>query len=143
VCGDDWATDTYTRTYTVTPHTNGSFDVTELYRGTFTTLAGNTPDYTTGTTCGALAAGITGTFYGSYAITVSASADFNFTATCQSGCTTNQFFSTFFAKSATWFSDGGARDYAWQFYYNSTTPSNGSWKNTDHGNSGNITTATS
>jgi hypothetical protein len=121
--------------YTVTPQSDGSFDVTELYRGTFVTLAGDTP----GKPCGTLAAGITGTFYGNYALTVPGPADFNFTASCPAGCTTNQFFNTFFAKSTTWFDDGGAGNYAWQFHYKSDTPSGGSWDNTDHGNTGNIT----
>jgi len=40
----------------------GGFTVTELFKGTFTTLAGNTPGFT----CKALAAGIKGTFYGDY-----------------------------------------------------------------------------
>lgn len=123
-CGGDWADDTYTRSYIVTPRSDGSFDVSELFVGSFVTLAGNTP----GAPCGELAAGITGTFYGNYALTVPAPADFAFTASCPAGCSTSQFFATFFAVSVP--------AYAWQFYY--TTPGNGSWANTDHGNTGNI-----
>ncbi len=124
-CGGNWANDTYTRTYIVTPRSNGSFDVTQLYRGTFVTLAGNTP----GTPCGTLSAGITGTFYGNWSLTVIAPADFNFTATCPSGCTGAQFLSTFFNTTI-------PASYAWQFYY--VAPGHGTWANTDHGNTGNI-----
>lgn len=125
VCGGDWATDTYTRTYTVTPRSDGSFDVSELYQGTFVTLAGPSP-----ASCEVqVAAGITGTFYGDEAGTIPAPADFNFTAVCPPGCTGDEFAQAFFGTS--WPSS-----YAWQFHY--TTPSNGSWDNTDHGNSGNI-----
>jgi len=133
-CGGDWATDTFTRTYIVTPRSDGTFDVTELVNGTFVTLAGNTP----GTPCGPLSAGITGKFYGNWSMTVGKAAtnttpripaDFNFTATCPSGCTGAQFFSAFFNTTF-------PASYSWQFYYK--TPSNGSWANTDHGNTGNI-----
>lgn len=124
-CGGNWATDTFTRTYIVTPNADGSFAITELFKGSFVTLAGNTPS----TPCGSLAAGITGTFYGDYALSVPAGSDFNFNATCTTACTTGDFFTAFFNTSV-------PASYAWQFHY--TTASNGSWNNTDHGNTGNI-----
>jgi hypothetical protein len=99
--------------------------VTELFNGTFVTLAGNSP----GTPCAALSAGITGQFYGDEVFTVPTHADFNFTATCPVGCRATQFFDAFFNTTPP--------SYAWQFHY--TTPGNGSWDNTDHGDSGNIT----
>ena len=124
-CSGNWANDTYTRTYIVTPRSNGSFDVTELFNGTFVTLAGSTP----GTPCGTLSAGITGQFYGDEVFATPTTADFNFTATCPAGCTGTQFFTAFFNTTPP--------AYAWQFHY--ATASNGSWDNTDHGNTGNIT----
>ena len=125
VCGNDWATDTFTRTYIVTPQSNGSFSVTELFNGTFVTLAGFSPNDCAVT----IPAGITGRLWGNEAFTIPVGADFDFTATCPAGCTGTQFTTTFFntAFPAT---------YAWQFHY--TTASNGSWNNTDHGNTGNI-----
>ncbi len=130
VCGNDWATDTYTRTYVVAPGSDGSFEVTELCNGSFVTLAGLSP----GSCSITLPAGITGKFYGDYAVKVPAGADFNFTATCASGCTTSQFFTTFFGKDSS-FMDTAT--YGWQFHY--ATTGHGSWDNTNHGNSGNIT----
>lgn len=130
VCGGDWANDTYTRTYIVAPQSDGSFQVTELFNGVFTTIAGNSPDDSDcATTTDDVAAGITGTFHGDYALLVPAPADFDPTATCPAGCTTTDFFTTFF-------NTGFPATYAWEFYY--ATPSNGSWANTDHGNTGNI-----
>jgi hypothetical protein len=125
VCGNDWANDTFTRTYIVTPQPDGSFSVTELFRGTFVTLAGFSPN-----DCGVtIPAGITGQFYGNEAFTIPVGADFNFTATCPAGCTGTQFVTAFFNRTF-------PPSYAWQFHY--TTAGNGSWNNTDHGNSGNI-----
>jgi hypothetical protein len=124
-CGGNWASDNFTRTYIVTPASDGSFTVTELFNGTFTTLSGNTPD----SPCGSLAVGITGTMYGDYVLSAPIGSDFNFTATCTTSCTTDDFFSSFFSTTT-------PANYAWQFHYN--TASNGSWSNTDHGNTGNI-----
>jgi hypothetical protein len=131
VCGIDWANDTYTRTYIVDPQPDGSFHVTELFNGVFSTI-GDTP--TPNGPCAEehpiLPAGITGTFYGDYALLVPAPADFNQIGVCPAGCTTSDFFATFF-------NTGFPAVFAWEFYY--STPSNGSWANTDHGNTGNIT----
>jgi hypothetical protein len=130
VCGGDWAHDTYKVTYVVTPQSNGSFNVTKLYNGTFTTIAGDSPDDTScGAPAGNVAAGITGKFHGDYALTAPAPADFDLTATCPAGCTTADFFQAFFGTTA-------PTNYAWQFHYSTT---NSSWDNTDHGNTGNIT----
>ena len=131
VCGNDWATDTYTRTYTVTPQSDGSFQVTELFDGTFVTLAGDSPNDCNVT----IPAGITGTMYGDYAVVVPTASDFNFKAACPPGCTTRQFFTAFFGKPAS-FIDSAT--YAWQFHYAADNPADGTWDNTDHGNTGNI-----
>ena len=95
ICGNNWATDSFTRTYIVSPQSNGSFDVTELFKGTFVTSAGFSPN-----DCSVqIAAGITGTMYGEYVLNVAAPADFNPYATCTTECDTSDFFSTFFNTS--------------------------------------------
>ncbi|HEV2062954.1 MAG TPA: hypothetical protein VGS00_00200 [Thermoanaerobaculia bacterium] len=129
-CGN-WANDTFTRTYIVTPLNTlpgfiGTFSVTELLKGTFVTVGGVSPE-----ACAPLAAGIVGTFYGQFVSTVGPPADFNFTATCPADCTSLQFMTAFF---------NGAPDppeFAWQFHY--TAPGHGTWNTTDHGNTGDIT----
>jgi hypothetical protein len=125
-CGGNWATDAFTRTYIVSPVSDGSFTVTELFNGTFVTLAGNSPD----TPCTTIPAGTTGTFYGDYVLSAPVGSNFNFNATCgTTNCNTNDFFTSFFGISE-------PNNYAWQFHY--ATASHGSWDNTDHGNTGNI-----
>ena len=99
--------------------------MTELFNGTFVTLAGFSPNDCAVT----IPAGITGQFYGNEAFTIPIGADFNFTATCPAGCTGTEFVTAFFNTTF-------PASYAWQFHY--TTPANGSWNNTDHGNTGNI-----
>jgi hypothetical protein len=108
-CGNEWAMDTYTRTYIVTPKPDGTFDVAELDKGTFVTIAGAAPGNTPGSAavggCDNLsppqvAAGITGTFYGYRALTVPATANFDFNATCASPCKWANFSSAFFGSAA-------------------------------------------
>jgi hypothetical protein len=113
----------------VNPESDGSFTVTELYNGTFVTLGTTQPD----APCNALAAGITGTFAGDYAVHVPTGSDLNFNATCAAGCTTRQFFTAFFGKPDAFIDTA---TYAWQFHYDAGP--NGTWDNTDHGNTGNI-----
>jgi hypothetical protein len=124
-----WADDTFTRTYIVKPNSDGTFDVTELFDGTFVTLNSSTPVGTTSNCSTLLNAGIAGQFYGDYAIKTPAGLNFNFKGTCPAGCTGSQFFSTFFGTTF-------PNSYAWQFHY--ATSSNGSWDNTDHGNTGDL-----
>lgn len=124
-----WANDTFTRTYIVTPNSDQTFNVTELFDGTFVTLNSSTPVGTTSNCSTLLNAGITGQFYGNYAIKTPAGLDFNFKGTCPAGCSGSQFFSTFFGTTF-------PNSYAWQFHY--ITPANGAWHNTDHGNSGDL-----
>lgn len=124
-----WANDVFTRTYIVKPNVDGSFDVTELFDGRFTTLNSSTPVGTT-PECSPLNAGIKGQFYGDEAFHLPAGANFNFKATCPDECNGTQFFQTFFGSA---FPPGS---YAWQFHY--VTNHNGSWDNTDHGNTGTL-----
>ena len=130
VCGNDWANDTYSRTYAVTPQSDGSFEVTELFQGEFTTLAGPSPN-----DCSTIRAGIKGKLYGNEAFRLPPGADFNFTAKCPDGCNGTEFFAAFFGIPD-YFSTPAGQTYAWQFHYR--TDHNGTWDNTDHGNTGNI-----
>ena len=139
-CGDNWANDTYTTTFIVTPRVNGSFDVTELFQGTFVTIAGSHSPHPTSCTFGEGAVpqkgGVEGTWYGDYVWTVPPGADFNFTATLPATEYTWQgFFKAFFGITMPppW---GANNDGAWQTHY--ATPNNGSFNNTDHGTTGNI-----
>jgi hypothetical protein len=131
-CGGDWANDTYTRTYIVAPQSDGSFQVTELFNGSFVTLAGNSP----GKPCATIDAGITGQFYGDYVLTVPVKTqgtpayfNFNFNATPSTNVTTGVFFNAVFHQAP-------PANYAWQFHY--VTTNHGTWDNTDTGNAGNI-----
>ena len=120
-----WANDVFTRTYIVKPNVDGSFDVTELFDGRFTTLNSSSPS-----NCSTLLnAGIKGQFYGDEVFGLPPSVPFNLKATCPDGCNSTQFFQTFFGSAP----PGG---YAWQFHY--VTNHNGSWDNTDHGNIGTL-----
>jgi hypothetical protein len=139
-CGDNWANDTYTTTFIVTPRVNQTFDVTALFQGTFVTIAGSHSPHPTSCTFGEGAVpqkgGVDGTWYGDYVWTVLPGADFNFTATLPATEYTWQgFFKAFFGITMPppW---GANNDGAWQTHY--TTPNNGSFNNTDHGTTGNI-----
>jgi len=143
-CGDNWANDTYKVTFVVSPQSDGSFTVAELFNGSFSTNAANSPA-TSGAGCGdpahAIPAGITGKFYGDYVVPVPAGSDFDpngvvdDSTPCGATCTSNKFYKAVFAKSDADFLNSTA--YAWQFHYSSA--SNGAWDDTDHGHSGDIT----
>ena len=135
VSGGNWAVDTFTRTYTVEPLSNGTYDVTEHFLGTFSTLAGGSPNDANIT----IPAGITGTFQGDYVFT-GVSGTYNPNAACPStgtapaqvdACSTASFFQAYFSISTP-----GA--YSWAFHYSSNS-STDTWNNTDQGNTGNIT----
>src|SRR5919108_4231238 len=73
-CGNKWATDTSTRTWSIKRNKNGTFRVTRRDKGTFVTNAGQSPSACSGTTKkhGHLVnAGIRGKFRGYLTGTVS------------------------------------------------------------------------
>src|SRR5262249_44178877 len=74
ICGNDWAADKMDRSYVVYPQVDGSFLVAETFtNGTFTTLAGNSPqDSDCGSTADDVAAGITGTMKGYFLLKIPA-----------------------------------------------------------------------
>jgi hypothetical protein len=99
-CGNSWATDTSTRTWSVKANKDGTFRVTRRDKGTFLTNAGQSPSAcATGTKKhGHLVnAGIRGKLRGYLTGTVSGGT-FNANATCNAACIgdTATFISTFF-----------------------------------------------
>jgi hypothetical protein len=134
VCGNDWANDEMDRSYVVYPQLDGSFLVAETFtNGTFTTLAGHSPNPENCETDEGIAAGITGRMNGYFLVKVPAEVgNFNPEAACTDKCYTKDFVQRFF----------GTSDYdvpAYELHY--TTAHNGQWKNASDnrgGNDGNI-----
>jgi hypothetical protein len=138
ICADNntsgnpgWATDTLSYTYVISPQSDGSFDVTKMFKGTFVTTGSSSPN-----DCSVhLAANVHGTMYGDEAFTIPAqgvgqSAAFDPEATCTSVCGGDDFVAAFFPGSSF------PGSYSWQFYYDTA---HSHWTNADYGNSGNIT----
>jgi hypothetical protein len=98
-CGNAWATDTSTRTWSVKKNQNGTFRVARRDKGTFVTLAGQSPGAcgTAGKHGKLVSAGISGKFRGYLSGTVSGGT-FNPNATCSAACIgdTSVFIATFF-----------------------------------------------
>jgi hypothetical protein len=142
-CGNNWANDSYTVTFVVAPQTDGSFVVSEVMKGSFTTLAGASPNNNqSGCLTGSglqINAGITGSLYGDFVVPVAAPADFNSTATlddstpCGATCTSDRFFAAFFGESAGY---TNSTSFAWQFFYTTPGNSHGHWADTDHTTAG-------
>lgn len=136
-CDSEWAKDTYTRTYLVTPKADGSFDVTVLVDGTFATIPGAKQPGPQ--SCGAtVASEVSGKFYGDYVVAIPAGAEFDPQATYNSTDpsvmkSTGEFVEAFFPGQK-------LVNFTWQFHYRTGSGGTGeSWDNTDHGNVGNIT----
>jgi hypothetical protein len=101
-CQNQWANDTLTRTYVVKPRSDGSFVLVAFDRGTFTTLAGQSPGAceTTDTNHGLLVTpGVTGKVRGFIAGIVTGGT-FNPNATCGTNCFRSTFISSFFGPTA-------------------------------------------
>ena len=99
-CGNQWATDTSTRTWSVKRNKDGTFRVTRKDKGTFVTNAGASPSACSGTAKkhGKLVtAGVRGKFRGYLTGKVSGGT-FNSNATCNAACIgdTTVFIATFF-----------------------------------------------
>lgn len=105
-CGNDWANDTYRRTFdaATTAAANGTFSITETFiDGRFVTVAGPSPDACdpTGTAGSMITSGVTGSFHGNFMIVVS-NGTFNAGASCETGCdTTAGFVATVYGAAAT------------------------------------------
>ena len=123
-CGNLWANDVETRTYSVKDNGNGTFTLLRKDRGHFTTLAGQSPGAcdTTGKHGKTVVAGVVGRFRGYLVGTVKASS-FNPKATCAPGadCSSRSgFIKTFFSADATYSCDQNSTDC--KFNYNYTAP---------------------
>jgi hypothetical protein len=101
--GHVWANDTFKRTYTVKKKDDGSYRLTAFDRGTFTTVAGASPQGCPnvdnphhGST---VTAGITGHFGGFLTQTITGGT-FNPKATCAAVCDRAAFVASFFGASA-------------------------------------------
>jgi hypothetical protein len=100
-CGNDWATDTLKRTYVVKKKSDGTYMLVAFDRGTFTTVAGQSPGAcNTGTSNGStVPAGITGGVTGFVVATITGGT-LNTHATCANPCTRAAFETAFFGASA-------------------------------------------
>lgn len=98
-CGNAWATDTSRRTWSVKPNGNGTFRVTRRDKGTFVTLAGQSPGACdpAGKHGKLVNAGVHGKLRGYLTGTVSGGT-FNANATCAAACIgdTSAFIAAFF-----------------------------------------------
>lgn len=135
-CGNNWANDTMDRVYKVDTQANadGTYNVTEEFKkGTFVTIAGNSPGGCDTNPGGTVAAGVTGKFQGSFEIVVSGGT-FNPSATCPTFCYTADFVTAFFPGNT------GYNVTTFSLHYNAGN--NGDWKNASAdrgGNRGDIT----
>jgi hypothetical protein len=96
-CGNNWANDTLTRVYKVKQNHDGSFTLVAFDRGTFTTVAGQSPGAcdTTDSHHGAtVAAGITGGVVGFVVEKITGT--FNPSATCAAVCNRDAFVAAHF-----------------------------------------------
>ncbi len=116
-CGNNWANDTLKRTYKVTQASDGSFTVVSFDRGTFTTVAGQSPGAceTTDTHHGAtVAAGVTGGVVGFVVDKITGT--FNASATCATPCTRDAFVAAHFGTPSSRVTEKFA------FFYGSEDP---------------------
>ena len=121
-CGNRWATDTSTRTWSVKKNKNGTFRVERKDKGTFMTLAGQSPGAcdTTGKHGHMVTAGIQGKFRGYLRGTVS-TGTFNPNATCDAACIGNTpaFIAAFFGAGAQFTCSLGYAGCKFNFEYSS------------------------
>lgn len=134
-CGNNWATDSYERHFTVDTRADasGAYTVTEEFKnGTFVTIAGASPgSCQPGATATTLAAGVTGKMHGDFIIVVTGGS-YNANAVCtSSNCgTTADFVATVFGATATY----DVPTFA--FHYNAANC--GDWTNASADRGGNI-----
>jgi hypothetical protein len=136
-CGNNWANDTSNVIFTVTPNTDGSYNVVETYsQGHFVTIAGDSPascDVTYTDHGTAIIGGVSGKFIGTVIFTVTGT--FDRTASCAAPCTRSTWVLAFFGTN-TW------TETAWSFQYNASPSAKGllynQWTNASTGNFGDI-----
>jgi hypothetical protein len=123
---EPWATLTEKRTYQLHKNKDGSYRLRRVDKGTFTTIAGNSPG-----NCAAnkskhgqlIRAGVTGRFGGYLEGTITGGT-FNKNATCPvAACFTSDFITAFFGAGAVFSCDGATNSTDCKFNYNYTAPS--------------------
>jgi hypothetical protein len=130
--GNNWAVDEYNKHIQVWDLTGGKFYVDVKYVGSFTTVAGASPN--ANVTSGTVAEGIDGNMEGGYQATI--------TGTLQTGIKTKGNLGQFvYPNLPDWlgqfFGAGATFEYiwwGWQYH----TAQNGTWVNASTGNSGDI-----
>lgn len=140
-CGNDWANDTNKRTYKVFSDQaiDGSYRVRVLFKnGTFTTIAGQSPESCEAGNGNTVAGGITGTYGGSITMKVS-NTDGTWTPSKDVNCASSDCFLTEFVAAAF---GGSATFSVSDFYFKYITTDSGAclkqWVNSGTGNSGDI-----
>jgi hypothetical protein len=116
---EPWATLQERRTYQLHKNSNGTYRMRRVDKGTFTTMAGNSPG-----NCPAnkskhghiVRAGVTGRFGGYLEGTISGGT-FNPNATCVAACFTGDFIAAFFGSGATFSCDTNSTDCKFNFNY--------------------------
>jgi len=116
---EPWAILTEKRTYELHDNGDGTFRLRRVDRGTFTTVAGNSPGNCPANTSkhGQLVrAGVTGRFGGYLQGTISGGT-FNKNATCAAACFTGDFIAAFFGAGAVFSCDVNSADCKFNFNY--------------------------
>ncbi len=143
-CGNDWATDTFTRTFEVKDNGDGTFRLRVEDKGTFVTFAGASPGacQTTGKHGLLIRAGVTGKMHGTATGTVTGGALIP-GAVCPAVCFMGAFTTAFFGPTAqfTCVSGGGACDFKWQYSSGDKHLLYRHWTNSSNGNKGDIADA--
>ena len=125
-CGNQWATDTSTRKWSVKKNKDGTFRVTRKDKGTFLTMLGKSPGAcdTTGKHGSNVTAGINGKFHGYLRGTVS-NGTFNPNAVCNAACIGNTpvFIAAFFGPGAQFTCSLGYAGCKFNFEYSSPNKS--------------------
>jgi hypothetical protein len=118
-CGNPWATDTEKRTFQVKANRDGSYTLTRRDRGTFVTLAGQSPGAceTKGKHGSTVLPGATGKFHG-YLRGKVTGGTFDPNATCAADCGfTDVWVATFFGPNAHFSCFEDSRDCKFAFEY--------------------------
>lgn len=138
-CGNNWATDTFDRFFTVVPNGDGTGRVVEFFKdASFLTLAGPSPGACeNGATPHMVTAGIPGRFQGYFLISVS-NGTLNRSATCTaaaSSCgTTAGFIKTVFGTGATF----EVTTFLFNYSSSDQTLISRHWKNASEDRGGNL-----
>ncbi len=135
-CGNDWATDTFTRRFVVQANADGTYAVTVLNTdGVFVTIAGASPGgcEAGGRHGSSIAGGLSGKMHGTVAGRVRGGA-FDATATCAEPCYMGTFVASFFGSGATF----EVTDFAFEYSSGARDLAYRQWTNASRGNTGDI-----